>query len=213
VQISIKHTFPAVARSLNALPRELRDTVMGRTLNAAVSKAKTKMVREISREYNVTAAYARPKLQITRARFFGGRVRLEAELRGGDGRRRSANVIAFLERSVSLAEAKRRAKRGTLGQLGFKFRRQGGVKNIPGAFIGNKGRTVFERVPGTTMASRSKYSGTKHAERIKSVRVIDIPQMFNAKRINAAVVRSTEADLPAIFVRESRYAVSKFNAK
>ncbi|MEQ1692327.1 MAG: phage tail protein [Gemmatimonas sp.] len=213
MQLSITHNFPQVAASLNALPLEIRNQVMGRALNRAVDKAKTQMIRQITGEYKVLASYVRPRLTVVRARFAGGRVFLQAELRGGDGKRRSANVIAFLERSVSFAEAKRRAKKGTLNQLGFKFKRAGGVKHIPGAFIANKGRTVFRRVPGTTMASRSKYAGTKHAEGIEPVRVIGVPSMFNTRKINSAVIRSIEAELPLLFERESRFALGKFNAR
>lgn len=200
MQISIKHNFPDVIRSLEGLPDELRNTVLGRTLNKAVDKAKTQMIRQIAGEFNVTATYVRAKLTVVRARFAGGRVNLEAELRGGDGKRRSANVIAFLEKSVSFAEAKRRAKKGTLNQLGFKFKKTGPIKNIDGAFIGNKGRTVFRRTGNSRLP-------------IEPVRTIDVPSMFNTRKLNAAVIRSIEKDLPEIFIRESRHAVDKFNAR
>jgi hypothetical protein len=157
------------------------------------------MIRQIAGEFNVTAAYVRPRLTVVRARFTAGRVRLEAELRGGDGRRRAANVIAFLEKSVSLAEAKRRAKKGTLNKLGFKFKRTGGVKHIEGAFIWNRGRTVFRRVG-------------RERQPIEPVRTIDVPSMFNTRKLNTAVVRAIEADLPQTFEREAKYAMSKFNA-
>lgn len=200
MKISIAHNFPAVVKRLDSLREELRDTVLGRTLNRVVDKAKTQMIRQIAGEYNVTATYVRPRLTVTRARFTGGRVRLEAELRGGDGKRRSANVIAFLEKSVSLAEAKRRAKKGTLNQLGFKFKRTGGVKHIKGAFIGNRGRTVFRRTGNERFP-------------IEPVRVISVPSMFNTRKINSAVLRAIELDLPQTFEREARYAMSKFNAR
>ncbi|MCL5459996.1 hypothetical protein M3M33_15265, partial [Loigolactobacillus coryniformis] len=81
--------------------------------------------------------------------------------------------------------------------LKFKIKRAGGTVSINGAFIGNQGRTVFRRV------------GNKRLP-IEGVSTIDVPQMFNTRRINAAVVAAMRAKFPAIFQRELTFALSKW---
>ena len=105
---------------------------------------------------------------------------------------RSLNTIHFLERAISMAAARKRLKKGTLfakgrgGRLlpvlGFKFKKGGGVKNIEGAFIGNKGRTIFVR------------TGDKRLP-IKPVQMIGVSQMFNTKRISTRVMDKVRSEL------------------
>ena len=99
-----------------------------------------------------------------------------------------------------------------LKDVSFKIKKGGPRKTIPGAFLINEGKTVMIRVPGTTMGSRSKYAGTKHAQQIKALQTIDVPQMFNTKRINAKVLRFIEDKFPAIFANEARFYTERFKA-
>ena len=199
MQITIQTEFPAIAKRLAQLESSVRDKALASTLNKTIAQAKTRMQREIVREYNVTPAYVRERLQVRRATAAASRLKLQAELVGGNGKKRSANLIRFLERSVSLAQARRRAKDGTLRQLRFKVRRSGGPQTIAGAFIGNRGRTVFRRVG-------------KERLPIKAVSTIDVPQMFNQRRINAAVVQSMRENFTRIFDAEAAFYVARFNA-
>ena len=153
------------------------------------------MSREIRREYAVDTRFIGQRLRIKRATFFNGRLGLEAVLDAQE-KPRSANVIRFKAAKVRDGVTVK-IKRGQPKQL---------IRNV---FIGNKGRTVFARVPGTKMASRRW--GGKHGEQIEPVQTVDLPQMFNAKRINAAVVAAMEARFPAIFQRELAFALSRFN--
>jgi hypothetical protein len=194
MKLSIKTDFADVQRAIKALPAHLQDRVMVRTINRTMDQAKTAMVREIRSEYAVTAGYVRERLVVRRARVTSSGLQAEAVLAAGNGRQRAANVIAFTARQVK-------------GGVSIKVRRSGGRKLIRGAFIGNKGRTVFARQAGTTMASRSKYRGSAHAERIGPVSTIDVPQMFNARRINGAVVRVIEQKLSEVAAREIRFAL------
>jgi len=96
-----------------------------------------------------------------------------------------------------LAEARRRSRRGTMNQLHFQIKRAGGKKMIKGAFIGNKGRTVFiregrERLP------------------IKALATIDVPQMFNARRINSIVRAVMLKRFETNFRRELRAVLKGF---
>lgn len=184
MQLSIKANFPQVQAKLRTLQSDLADTVAARTVNKTLDQARTAMAREITSEFNVTSTYVKQRLSITRASARGGLVRLTAELRGGDGKRRSANVIAF-------------AARQTARGVSVKIKRAGGRKVIDHAFIGNAGRTVFKR------------RGDKRLP-IDPVRTIDVPQMFNSKRVSAAVLRIIEQKMPGIFEHELQFALSKW---
>ncbi len=211
MKLSITTDFSGVQARLKQLQADLGQRAMASAINKTMDQARTSMAREISAEYMVAYGYVRARLEISRATARNGNVRLTATLRGGTDGRRSANVIAFVERSTTLAEGRRRQKSGTQRQLFVKIKRKGGKKPIAGAFIGNKGRTVFERVSSTTMASRSKYAGSLHAEQIRPVQTIGIAQMFNTRRINATVVQLMRDKFPEIFEREARFFTERFN--
>lgn len=208
--ISIKTNFPEVQRSLDRLQSGVREQALVSAINKTLDQAKTAMVRGITSEFNVKAAYVRERLRVIRASKKGGPFTIVGTLQGGSDRKRSANIIAFVERSTSLAQAKKRKKAGTLNQLFVKIKRGSGAKPLKDAFIGNKGRTVFKRVPGTKMASRSRWSGSA-AEQIAPVQVIDVGQMFNTRRINSVVVNTMKAKFPQVFAREAAFYVNRFN--
>ena len=195
MRITIETNFPEVQRELQRLRQDVAKQATARALNRTIEQARTQMSREIRREYMVDTRFIGQRLRIKRATFFGGRLGLEAVLDAQD-KPRSANVIRFKARKVR-------------DGVSVKIKRRGGRQVIRNAFIGNKGRTVFSRVPGTKMASR-RWAG-KHGEQIEPVQTVDLPQMFNARRIKAAVVAAMEARFPAIFERELAFALSRFN--
>jgi Prophage minor tail protein Z (GPZ) len=198
MQLTIKTNFPQVKASLDRLHKGVADAALASAMNKVVDQARTKMIREITAEFNVKGAYVRDRLRVRRARA-KGQFAIEAALLGGKGDgRRAANIIAFVESFTTLAEGKRRAKAGTQQQLFVKIKRLGPKKALKGTFIGNKGRTVFERVGKGRLP-------------IKPVQVIDVPQMFNTKRINAQVVDLMRAKFPTIFAREARFYIDRFN--
>lgn len=196
MNLSIETNFPQIDRALAALPEQVGRQALARALNRAVDQARVQMQRNIAREFNVSVGYVRARMRVHRA-YARGQVNITAELSAGDGRKRSANIIAFVERKVTLAEAKRRSKAGTLNQLRVQVRR-GQVRPLPGAFIGNKGRTVFRRVGRARLP-------------IEPVQTIDVGQMFNTRRINAAVVRTIQQRLPDLFAREAVFYLDRFN--
>jgi hypothetical protein len=198
VTLNIKTNFSNVQRQLDAMRKDIATKALASALNKTVAIARTEMGRAITGEFNVSRAYVMERLKISRASFKEGRYAMSAALSGGGGKKRSANIIRFVENKTSFAEAKRRAKAGTLSQLFVKVKKTGGKKNLgKSAFIGNKGRTVFTRVG-------------KERLPIKAVQVIDVAQMFNTKRINAKVVEVMKRRFPDIFANEARFYTSKF---
>jgi hypothetical protein len=199
VKISISTNFPEVQRKLDRLARDVSNTVTTRAMNATIAQAKTSMSKEIRTEFNVSAAFVRDRLKIKRAFFRGGALSLVAELSAPEGQKgdRGINLIRF------------GAKKNNKG-VSVKIKKVGARKMVGGAFIGNKGRTVFQRIPGSIMRSRAQSLGKQHRERIKPLSTINVPGMFNTRRINAAVVAAMEARFPAIFEREMAWALQRF---
>lgn len=202
MKLSIETNFKDVARQLKTLQADIATKATASALNKTVAQAKTAMGREITGEFNIKAAEVRDKLRIKRATARGGLVAIEAVLEAatGKGRGRGLNLIRFLEKSTSLAQARKRGKAGTQNQLHVQIKRSGGRKALGSAFIGNKGRTVFVRVG-------------KERLPIKALTTIDVAQMFNTKRINAKVVQMIEAKFPTIFANEVRYFTERFNSR
>lgn len=199
MQLSIKHNFPDVQRRLQSLERSIAERALVSAVNRTLDQASVGMRREITAEFNVSTQFVRQRLNLKRATR-GRALEISATLSGSGKNRgkRAANIIAFVERKVTLAEARRRAKAGTLEQLFVKVKRKGAAKPLKGAFIGNKGRTVFRR------------TGSKRLP-IEPVQVIDIPQMFTTQRINSKVIRLINQRLPVNVDREVRFFTSRFN--
>ena len=200
MKIDIRTNIDDVKRDLNRLQSDIQQRAIARALNRTMDQGRTQMVREIASEFEIKQSEIRARMSIRRARegYFGGLLTVELfALQNKRGR--GFNLIRFVEKRVTLAEAKRRQKAGTLNQLGFRIKKGGGIKRITGAFIGNKGRTVFmregkERLP------------------IKAVTTIDVAQMFNTRRINSKVVRYVQDKFPEVLGREVDYYVRKFAA-
>lgn len=187
--------FDEVRRSLDKLSAQLQDKAAVMAINKVAQKTATKINREIRNVFGISAEAVRESISIMPARNAAGGVKAEVVIFGSRSKRgRSMNVIPFLEKSITMAEARRRNKAGTLAVrskltgklvpiLGFKFKIAGGVKRIEGAFIGNKGRTVFVR------------TGDKRLP-IKPVQMIGVSGMFKSGSVRMKVMDNLEIELP-----------------
>lgn len=214
MKLDIKTNFPQVQRQIAQLRSDVAQQATVRAINRTIDLGKTEAVRSISREYNVTSAYVRERLAIRKASFRQGRFGISAELAASGRNRnsRSANLIAFIEKTVSLAAARRRMAAGEGGayklrnggqvakalELRFKIKRGQPAKTIKGAFIGNKGRTVFIREGKDRLP-------------IKALSTVDVPSMFNARRVNDVIVNKMLARFPEVFAREAKFYTDRFN--
>lgn len=193
-----------VQREMRRISDEIgRGQVLSAALNRTAEKARAELNRAIPAEFNVKASEVRNAVEIGRA----NRGRLEARLTifGSSSKRgRSMNLIHFLAAYQAAGQAiKTRGAKvsksqlaGLQRQLGFLIKRGGGLKRIEGAFIGNKGRTVFRRVGKARLP-------------IEPVQVIGFAQMFRTGRIERRVMDKLRADLPV----EVRRAVDMILAK
>lgn len=192
IRIDIRSNIQEQSKALLKLSQQLQDKAVVMALNKTIEKGKAEMVRAITAEYRVSSSEVRAQLSLRKA--FARKMRFEAALSilSSSRKGRSLNLIHFLERKVSLATARRRGKAGTRNQLGFQIKKQGGTKQIGGAFVGNKGRTIFIREGKGRLP-------------IKPLQTINVPQMFNARLVNQRVVKRIEAEFPIEFARAVRY--------
>jgi hypothetical protein len=203
VTLSIKTDFNDVQRKLDRLSSDLQRKVVPAALNKVAAKAKTEMVRGITSEFNIKADEVRSRLRIIRANRKSDKwyAVLDPFATGRKYARKGTtlNLIRFVEKSVTLAEARRRKKSGTTNQLRFQIKKNGGRVTLKGAFIAtNKstgGTAVFTRV------GKDRYP-------IQAKQTIDIPQMFNTRRINARVVDRIEREMAVEFDRAINAAIN-----
>lgn len=203
IKLQMRTNFDQVIREMQKIPDDLANKALARALNTTVAQGKIEMARKINQTYLLSVSQVKERLSIRKA-YARGTLQLQAVLEASRrGQGRSMNLIAFVEKSVTLAQAKKRRKAGEGGsyaprngamvqkalELRFQIKRSGGQKMIKGAFIGNKGRTVFEREGKARLP-------------IRALNTIDVPQMFNARRINEVVVRVMREQFDANLRRE-----------
>lgn len=201
-ELSVKTNFPDLMAKLKALPSEVANKVTARALTATVQQGQTEMARAISQEYRVSVGEAKKRLDIRRASFKNGTLGLSATLMATRGAGlhgndiRGMNLINFVSGGTP-----KRTKNGKMRQLAFQIKRGGGRKSIPGAFIATNRRTG-----GTAVFIREG----KARYPIKTVTTIDVPQMFNARRINERVRAVMVERFKANFARELRAGLGGF---
>ena len=198
MKIDVRHNFPQIAKQIKELSDDLRDKVMARTINKVASGAQGQMARAISAEFRVSNADARANLKIVRASFKAGRLNLTGQLLSPSrAKGRGFNLIRFVEKKVSFREAGKRKARGELRDVFVQIKRNGGKKRLRGAFIATNKKTggtaVFIR------AGQSRYP-------LKTMTTIDIPQMFNARKIKEPLIKYIEERLPIVFAQEFNFA-------
>ena len=213
MKINVTHNLPDVSRSLLGLRDDIRNKAATRAINRTVEQARTAMSREIRSEFNMSPAEVNASLKVRKASPKPGAFFLTAELSSPSRRGRSLNLIRFVEKFVTLAQYRKRTKAGEGGlqtlrrsggqvqkalELRFKIKKRGGATLIKGAFVGNKGRTVFIRQGDSRLP-------------IKALQTIDVAQMFNTQRINSKVRRHIDEVYPRILEREIRFFTDRFN--
>ena len=178
-----------VQRKLVGMSRDMQTKVLQPVINKVADKARAEINRAIPQEFNVKASEVRNAIDVRKAR--SGNLEAVITVFGSASKRgRSMNMIHFLAavqaagRAVKVRGAK--GKKSELAalkkQLGFLIKKGGGLKKIEGAFIGNKGRTIFMREGSGRLP-------------IKPVQVIGFGQMFNSKRIGQRVTDKINSDI------------------
>lgn len=175
--------FSEFKQRLATMPSEVFERAAVSAMNKTVAKARTAMSREIRAQYNLSASKVNEALRVKKAWRAQGFMEWEAALESPSQRGRALNLINF-------------SARATQQGVTVAIKKGAGRKLIKSAFIANQGRTVFIRTGKARLP-------------IKGVQTIDVPQMFNARRINERVVEMIRAEFPIQFEREARYFMSK----
>lgn len=196
-----------VQKRLAAMPREVRDQVLAPAMNKAAARGKTEMSRRIREEFDIKANEVNPLLSVSRASAKSAKIVATIEAFPRRRGHRSRNVMLFKARQVAGKRTKRVRVLVAPGQwrlvdvpvgggVTVSIKKGGGRKMIASAFIANKGRTVFMRQGAQRLP-------------IRGVETIDVPQMFNARRVNKAVVRLIQEVLPVEVDRAARFILGR----
>ena len=178
-----------VQARLSTLSSGMQAKVIGPAINKVAEKARAEIARAIPETYAVKPAEVRSSIRLSKAR--SGSLQATIEIFGSARKvGRSLNLIHFLAAAqiagkavkVRGARANKKQLAALQNQLGFLIKRGGGLKTIPGAFVGNKGRTIFIRTG-------------KERLPIEPVQVIGFSQMFASNRIRDRILAKINADL------------------
>lgn len=203
MQVTISADFKDVKQKLNQLSEQLQGRVVSAALNKVAPKARTAMVRQITSEFNLSQDEVRSRMRIKPASRSADSWYVILDPFGSKRRYASKgttiNLIRFVEKKVTLAEAKRRKKSGTLNQLYFRIKKNGPRVTLKGSFIATSRKTggtaVFERV------GKGRFP-------LEAKQTIDVPQMFNTRRIQAEVMKVIQRELPIEFDRAIKAAIA-----
>lgn len=177
-------------RKLSGMAKDVDRKVVQPALNKVAEKARAEINRSIPQEYAVKASEVRNAVDLRKARE--GDLRAVISVFGSARRRgRSLNMIHFLAAIQAAGQAakargarvKKSDLKGLARQLGFQIRKDGGLKKIEGAFVGNKGRTIFRRTGKARLP-------------IEPMQVIGFSQMFASQKISKRVLDKVRAELP-----------------
>jgi hypothetical protein len=189
IKIEVKGIAQVQAK-LAGIRRDMQAKVLQPAINKVADKARAEINRAIPQEYNVKASEVRNAVTLRRAQ--AGRLEAVISVFGSARKRgRSMNLIHFLQTVVQAGEQiKLRGAKGKKSemaalqkQLGFLIKKGGGLKKIEGAFVGNKGRTIFIREGKARLP-------------IKPLQVIGFSQMFKSRKIEQRIMEKIAAEFP-----------------
>lgn len=198
MQLDIRGDFGPAKRYLDGLAENLRNKALARALNEVGRQTKTKARQEIVAEFNLKASDVSSMLFVEKAKPRFDRLAVSIQARSKRGR--SLNVIRFVERSVTLAQAKKRRKAGTQDRIFVKIKRDGGTKMLskPKWAASMPFILTNKKSGGTFVAART--DGGRYS--IQGVQTVDVPSMFNTKRINSRLLANIRLIFPTILKRE-----------
>lgn len=178
MQITLTSDFPELVQNLRQLPEKIQKKILVPALRDVSKIGRTQAIRNITREFNIDRATVSSTFRVKVEKdpaFQATGVAYSSTITANSGRSRAFNIIRFLEKKLTIATGRKRHKSGTQNQLHVRVLKGNPFKSLgKNAFIGNKGRTVFRRVPGT--------------KKIEPISTIAVSQMLSTKRITEPVV-------------------------
>jgi len=195
VTIKVNSTFPAVIARMRKLPGDVGAKALRRALARTMVTAKRDMTNEIHSEYAFrTKSEINEKLFVSKPRVSPDGFEISASLSSRSKRGRSLNLVRFV-----VGDRTRNRPRGT--QIKLRIKRRGGIKHIKGAFL------VPSKQGGPMFLARRV---GKQRLPIEPLQTIDVPQMFNNRRLNARVVSRIEQTLSVRFDAEAKFYLARY---
>lgn len=196
IQIRIETSLPRVFAEARRLPVEVAAPAMRRALDRTMVTGRRAMADAIHAEYNLRKGEIRAKLNVAKPRVSSNGLEIEARLYATG--RRAMNLVRFV-----VGDRTKNRRRGR--HISIRVKRGGPKKVMRGAFLmptGGKGGGMF-------LARRLG----KARLPVEPLQVIDVPQMFNARRLNARVVRTIERALAERWDREARFYLARWQRR
>ena len=193
--INIEIKLTGIDKLTAKLKPEIFKKAMVRTLNRAGVTIKKNIVREVRRNYNPKASALKIKLIERKANDS----KLLWSLNVPDGKH--LNIMSFNGTRVVSGGLSASTKKGSRFVLKH-------------SFIGNNGRTVFERIKGTKMTTKTtKYSHYKNGERKKREKIKAVvglsPSQMIEEGLKNKIMKETEKTIPGNFKRNLDFYFSK----
>lgn len=209
--LKISNNFASIDKAMSLLRSDLEREGLRLGINRTLQRGSTEATRAITAEYAIKAKDARAQLRVTAISRKGGKFVLRGELEafGVKGGHSSRNVMMFGARPApgrktqpvrfQTPQGWRTRNVPIGGGVSVKIKKAGARKVIEGAFIGNKGRTVFIRDNSSRLP-------------IKAVETIDVPQMFNTRTVNRRVLNRMAEILDVEVQRGLALALARFRS-
>lgn len=207
-ELNVKIDVASQVSRLNKLRDTLGDEVLADTLNRTMQGARTKMVENITRTYNIAPSRVRLKLVLLKASR--ARRTYTATLLGNErgAKGRSLNMKAFLtNKTTRIQKRAARLQKAFGGRvvpvLQFQVIRGGGSKQVPGAFIIRGGK-----FGGEPVFIRDDRPGSWNG--IRPLQTIDVPQMFEAHKVQDPVQAWIRENFARLFEQRANYWLAKY---
>jgi hypothetical protein len=200
IKIDMKMDVRELNRTMGLLQANLRDRATVMAINKTAKKAKTEMDMSIRKEFNLPKKKVNSRLQIKKANRFTLSAEIDPFGLGGK-RYRALNMVEFLVGSAESKLTGSRTAKGNLRRrtpLQFKIKKNGAAKSIKGAFVarGRKSGKLLVFAKDNTKASG-----------IRAVSTIDVPQMFNTKRVQVRVMKRIRKEFPVEWERAAKHVL------
>ena len=176
-------------RRLASLSGPQMVSAIAAAINKTTAKGQAELTRAINQRYNIKADDVRNSVTLRKANASQDHVQATIQIFGSAKKQgRSLNMIHFMERKVTMSQGRKRRADSTLNQLRFNIIKGAGLKKIlgdstlkNGAFVGNQGRTIFQRTGRARLP-------------IVPVQVIGVSQMFMFNPIHTRVINKIESE-------------------
>jgi hypothetical protein len=186
MQISVKADVASVKAQLHYLQNEAVTQAAARALNRTATQVQSAAVKEISARTGLKQKDVRLVLRVV-VRATRWRLTSLVQATG-----KTLNIIRMQARKTG---------------AGIAYKAWGKSLVKRRAFIGNRGRTVFQRVAGQYMPSRR--GKTKHSEAIAPVHGPNIPRSMASAAVQAAMRKVVDERWPVNFESDLRYYLRK----